>query len=292
MIFDDKFNHFLNLINTNLNYYIEKYVDKSFVEPIKYSVNAGGKRVRPIFLLATFSNFSKNIDDALPFASAIEFIHTYSLIHDDLPAIDNDDLRRGLPTSHIKFGEATAILTGDALLNLAFEIMIEHSKQNLNLNNLNAIAQISKASGTRGMISGQMADILAENSSISKEQLFFIYENKTAKLIIASFLAGAILADVDDSTISKIYSLAYDIGIAFQIKDDILDITSTSSTLGKPINSDLKNNKSTFVSLYGLQHSLKYYNELSSSILCKLSDLKFKDDFLFNFIKLLINRKK
>lgn len=279
-------------INESLDFYLKKFCAVNTYAPIKYSVNAGGKRVRPILLLATFSAFENNYEDALVFASAIEFIHTYSLIHDDLPSMDNDDFRRGLPTCHKKFGEANAILAGDGLLNLAFEIMIDKIKNNFDFKYILAIDEIAKSSGTRGIIGGQVADLYYENKKISEKDLRYIHENKTAKLIIASIKVGAILAKVPNNVLESLEKIAYNLGIAFQIKDDILDIVGNEKILGKPILSDVKNQKNTYVSLYGLEKSKEDYFKFSNQVIFELENLDLQEKFIYNYIKNLINRQK
>lgn len=292
MEFDLKFKNLLDEINYSINFYLEKNLESNIYKPIKYSVNAGGKRVRPILLLAIMDAFKKDFKDAMPFAAAIELIHTYSLIHDDLPAMDNDDFRRGLPTCHKKFGEATAILAGDALLNLAFEIMTLHIKENFHKKYVDAMFEIAISAGSRGMIGGQVADMFAENKQISKEQLLYIHENKTAKLITASIVSGAILAELDFEKIEKLKEIGYNIGLAFQIQDDILDIVGNPKILGKPILSDLKNNKTTYVSINGLEKAKQDYKDISNEILLSLEKLNLENEFIYSFIKKLINREK
>lgn len=291
MEFLEEMNCLIEDINNYLDEYIEKYSGKYMYDPIIYSVNSGGKRFRPILLLSMAESFSGNYKDAIPFAVAIECIHTYSLIHDDLPSMDNDDFRRGLPTCHKKFDEATAILAGDGLLNMAFEIMIDKIKQDLNIKYLTAMAEIAKSAGTKGMISGQFLDIVSENKIISQDDLFEIYENKTGKLIIASIKAGAVIGGAPSEILKKLEKIAYNIGIAFQIKDDILDLTGDLEKLGKPIMSDVKNQKSTYVSINGLEKSKNYYEYLSNKVLIELSNIGFQEKFIYKYIKMLIHRE-
>ncbi|MDE6357603.1 MAG: polyprenyl synthetase family protein, partial [Eubacteriales bacterium] len=259
---------------------------------MKYSVNAGGKRFRPILFLSIIDSFKKDYKKGIPFAISIEFIHTYSLIHDDLPAMDNDDFRRGMPTCHKKFDEATAILSGDAFLNMAFEIMSEHIKENFEKKYIEAMFEIAKASGSRGMIGGQVADIFAENKQISKEELLYIHENKTGKLITASIISGAILSNANIEEIEQLKKIGYKLGLAFQIKDDILDITGNEDIIGKPIFSDIKNNKTTYVSINGLEKAKKDYKMLSEEVLLGLKKLNFENEFIYKYIEKLINREK
>lgn len=286
-----KIDDMVEFINREIVTYLEKYSGKEMKEPMGYSLKAGGKRFRPLICLLTCHDLGKDYKEALPFAIAIEFIHTYSLIHDDLPSMDNDDFRRGKLTCHKKYDEATAILAGDGLLNLAFEIMLDALNQNFSKEKLECCLIIANASGTKGMIRGQALDIKAENSIIEKNELLDIYENKTGKLIIASMLVGAIIGGADEKKIITISKLAYNLGIAFQLQDDILDVIGDEKKIGKPLKSDLKNNKSTYVSLYGLEKAKEDYKALSNDVLEKLEELGFKDKPIYKYIKSLIDRE-
>lgn len=247
---------------------VEKYMDellainviyeKKLIESMKYSVQAGGKRLRPILFLETIKLLNKNPFDFIEIACAIEMIHTYSLIHDDLPAMDNDSLRRGKPTNHVVFGEATAILAGDGLLNLAHEIMIAFVSKKLTKNNINGINIISKAAGINGMIAGQAVDIESEGKSIDIDTMKFIHSNKTGALIEASIVAAAVMSDADDTRIAALKTYAKYIGLAFQITDDILDIEGNEAELGKKIGSDELNDKATYPKYFGLEKSKEY----------------------------------
>lgn len=286
----DKKNDMVNIINDEILKYLKKYSGEEMYEPMEYSLKAGGKRFRPMIMLLMCEALSGCYKDAIPFAVGIECIHTYSLIHDDLPSMDNDDLRRGLPTCHIKFDEATAVLAGDGLLNIAFEIMLDKLKSNFEKKYLDAIYCISISSGTNGMIKGQALDIKAEGKKISKNELFDIYENKTGKIILSSMKSGAIIGGANEKQLSIVEDIAYKLGIAFQIQDDILDIEGEQEKIGKPINSDLKNNKSTYVSMYGIEKAKNDYMELSSQVLQNLEKLGVKDKGIYHYIKSLINR--
>ncbi|MBS5794751.1 MAG: polyprenyl synthetase family protein [Lachnospirales bacterium] len=286
----DKKNDMIDIINDEILKYLKKYSGKEMYEPMEYSLKAGGKRFRPMIMLLTCEALSGCYKDAIPFAVGIECIHTYSLIHDDLPSMDNDDLRRGLPTCHIKFGEATAVLAGDGLLNIAFEIMLDKLKNSFEKKYLDAIYCIAISSGTNGMIKGQALDIKAEGKKISENELFDIYENKTGKIILASMKSGAIIGGANEEQLSIVEDIAYKLGIAFQIQDDILDIEGEQEKIGKPINSDLKNNKSTYVSMYGIEKAKNDYMELSSQVLQNLEKLGVKDKCIYHYIKSLINR--
>jgi geranylgeranyl diphosphate synthase type II len=225
---------------------------------MRYSLLAGGKRIRPVLALATAGAVGARPDDVLPLAAAIELIHTYSLIHDDLPAMDDDDYRRGRLTNHKVFGEAMAILAGDALLTLAFEVLstrlpIADADRKVRL-----IAELSQAAGTMGgMIGGQVADLEAEHTQASLATLEYIHRSKTAALITASVVAGGLFAGADDSTVEKLRSFGQSIGLAFQIVDDILDLTQTSEQLGKTAGKDMAAEKSTYPALFGIEESRK-----------------------------------
>lgn len=286
----DKKNDMVNIINDEILKYLKKYSGEEMYEPMEYSLKAGGKRFRPMIMLLMCEALSGCYKDAIPFAVGIECIHTYSLIHDDLPSMDNDDLRRGLPTCHIKFDEATAVLAGDGLLNIAFEIMLDKLKNSFEKKYLDAIYCIAISSGTNGMIKGQALDIKAEGKKISENELFDIYENKTGKIILASMKSGAIIGGANEEQLSIVEDIAYKLGIAFQIQDDILDIEGEQEKIGKPINSDLKNNKSTYVSMYGIEKAKNDYMELSSQVLQNLEKLGVKDKCIYHYIKSLINR--
>jgi geranylgeranyl diphosphate synthase type II len=222
---------------------------------MRYSVFAGGKRLRPILMLASSEAVGGSPADVLPAACAMEMIHTYSLIHDDLPAMDDDDYRRGRLTNHKVFGEAIAILAGDALLTNAFHLLTLCSDNFSSDLVMRVIAEISAAAGTFGMVGGQVADVEAEGKEISREDLDFIHSNKTGALFIASVRCGAILAGADAEQLEALTAYGRHLGLAFQIKDDILDITGDSAKLGKAVGSDVRKKKATFPALYGLEES-------------------------------------
>jgi len=260
-------------------------------DAMKYSVSAGGKRIRPVLLLEFCRICGGNIKNALPFACALEMIHTYSLIHDDLPCMDNDDFRRGKPSCHKAFGEANALLAGDALLNLAFETMLS-SENDLDPSlKLKAAAFISKCSGVYGMIGGQVIDLQNEGNAISEELLIRLYKDKTAALLRAAAVSGAIIANADDVKINAANEYAEKIGLAFQIVDDILDYEGDQTLLGKPIGSDEKNNKKTYVSFHGIENAKNDAKTLTNQALLELE--KFDDtDFLKELSQFLCTRKK
>jgi len=259
-------------------------------EVINYSLLSGGKRLRPILLYKTTELFKGDLDIALNFACAIEMIHTYSLIHDDLPAMDNDDYRRGQLTSHVKFSEALAILAGDALLNKAYEILV---KECVNKNIAKASAIISEYSGNNGMVVGQVADILTENIDIDISVLDYIIENKTAGLIIAPVLSGATLSGVDDINIKHLEEFAYHIGFSFQIIDDILDITGDEKKLGKKTKKDEKLGKNTYLKYYGVEESkiiAEKHLKLATESIKKVQGIDIQ--FYIDLISFLKNREK
>lgn len=254
-----KLSKLIKLINKNLLKYL-KYKNEFpsvIFKAVRYSVFAGGKRIRPVLLLLTSKAYGMNIKYVMPVACGIEMIHTYSLIHDDLPAMDNDDYRRGKLTSHKKFGEAIAILAGDALLTKAFETFCECNRFISDEKLLKVIKLISDASGINGMVGGQAADILFENKNVSKKTLDFIHSHKTGALIKASILSGAILSGADKNELKLWDRFGEIVGLIFQITDDILDVTSTTKKLGKTAGKDAKQKKATFPAIYGLEKSRK-----------------------------------
>lgn len=249
----NKINYYRDYINSYLDLYFNNKgsYNRIIYDAASYSLNIGGKRIRPILFLLTYSLYKDNYKDVIEMASAMEMIHTYSLIHDDLPCMDNDDLRRGMPTNHKKFGESIAILAGDMLLNEAMSLLMLFSIKN-GERALLAAREISEAAGPEGMIGGQVVDIMAENKEISKEELIYMHNKKTGELIRASIVSAAILADAPKKDIEILNEFGLKLGLAFQIKDDILDITGEVSKLGKNINCD--ENKSNFISLFGLEY--------------------------------------
>ena len=269
----------------------EKGYQKTIFEAMNYSLKAGGKRLRPILTLEACRIVGGNEEDAIPFAIAIEMIHTYSLIHDDLPALDDDDLRRGRPTNHKVYGDAMAILAGDGLLNYAFEIMLSSSigKENP-AKYLNAINEIAKSSGVYGMIGGQVVDIESEDKKIEMEKLDFIHLNKTAAIIVGCMRAGAIIGDATEEQLENITKYATNIGLSFQIADDILDITGDESKLGKKVGSDIDNNKSTYPSLIGLEKSKEIANDLINEAKTRISNIKGDTEFLNDLAEYIVAR--
>jgi len=278
---------------------LERYVPRlnnfasRLTEAMHYSLMAGGKRLRPILLLAGAEAVGGQARDYLPAACALECIHTYSLIHDDLPAMDDDDLRRGKPTCHKAFDEATAILAGDALLTLAFELLT-HPELLARVpceRTMQVIRLVAQAAGLQGMVVGQMADLLAEGRSVSPEELDFIHRHKTGALISASVTSGAILAGGKKEEIHALERYGWAIGRAFQIVDDILDLVGDEKLLGKPVGSDLKKKKATYPALYGLEASKEKALSLVQEALEALAAFDHKADPLRDIARYIVERK-
>ncbi|AIS52383.1 farnesyl diphosphate synthase [Thermoanaerobacter kivui] len=261
-------------------------------EAMRYSVFAGGKRLRPVLCLSSCELLGGDLNKALPVACAIELIHTYSLIHDDLPAMDNDDLRRGKPTNHKVYGEAIAILAGDGLLNLGYEVLVRYALENPQDYEriLKATNEIARASGCKGIIGGQVVDILSQNTKISYEELKFMHEHKTGALIEASVCAGAYIAGATEEDIKVLREYANLIGFAFQIKDDILNVIGEEEKLGKKVGSDKEKGKSTFVNIFGLEKSQEMVRELTQNAIRILDRFGKKAQFLKELSNYLIER--
>ena len=275
----------------------ESGYQKLVLEAMNYSVCAGGKRLRPLLMRETYRMFGGKDEIIEPFMAAIEMVHTYSLVHDDLPAMDNDEYRRGRKTTHVIYGEAMAILAGDALLNYAFETAFQaFSMKGADPARIGQALQVfAKKAGIYGMIGGQTADILAEESNqddVTEELLLFIHEHKTAALIQSAMMTGAILAGADEADVKTVEKIAYNIGIAFQIQDDILDVTGSLAILGKPIGSDEKNNKKTYVTLNGLDKSRQDVESISPEALSMLASFANRNLFLEHLVADLITREK
>ena len=271
----------------------ESGYQKTVMEAMNYSFLAGGKRLRPMLMQETYRLFGGNSDIIEPFMAAIEMIHTYSLIHDDLPAMDNDDYRRGRKTTHVVYGEAMGILAGDALLNFAFETACKGLMQDVgNPAVARAVQILAQKAGIYGMLGGQVVDVESEGQPLEREKLDFIYDLKTGALIEASMLIGAVLAGASEKEQQVILQVAKDVGLAFQIQDDILDVTSDMETLGKPIGSDEKNHKTTYVTIRGLAQAQKDVEKKSERALEGVASLSEENVFLNELIRYLIHRKK
>lgn len=265
-------------------------------EAMNYSVRAGGKRLRPMLMEETYHMFGGSSAVIEPFMAAIEMIHTYSLVHDDLPAMDNDEYRRGKKTTHAVYGEAMGILAGDALLNLAYETAAKAFDMEVaDTRVARAFAVLAKKAGVYGMVGGQVVDVESEKSddcSITREKLDFIYRLKTGALIESSMMIGAILAGASSDEVSRVEQIAAKLGLAFQIQDDVLDVTSTLEVLGKPVGSDEKNNKATYVTFEGLDKAVSDVERISKEAEEQLDDLGYDDAFLKELFEYLIHREK
>ena len=275
----------------------EEGYQKIVLEAMNYSATVGGKRLRPILMKECYELLGGEGDCIEPFMAALEMIHNYSLVHDDLPAMDNDEYRRGKKTTWTIYGDGMAVLAGDGLLNLAFETAAESFNKAENEKQLRnaarALQVLGRKAGIYGMIGGQAADIEAESGrEVTEELLLFIHENKTAALIQAAMMIGAIMAGADEKAVTAMEKAAYNIGVAFQIQDDILDVTSTTEVLGKPVGSDEKNHKLTYVALHGLEESKAEVAKLSEEALAVLKSFDKRNVFLEELVESLITREK
>ena len=279
-----------------LEYYlpVEEGQQKKIMEAMKYNVMAGGKRLRPMLMQETYTMFGGTSRIIEPFMAALEMIHTYSLVHDDLPSMDNDDYRRGRKTTHIVYGEGMAVLTGDALLNYAFETAAKafdmEPERSLVIGK--ALQVLGKKAGIYGMIGGQVVDVESVGKQIDRDVITFIYSLKTCALIEAAMMVGAILSGASEEEIRKVESIAWKVGMAFQIQDDILDITSTDEVLGKPVHSDEKKEKTTYVTLAGYEKAKEEVERLSMEAILELENLNRKNPYLMSLIEKLINRDR
>lgn len=286
----------------HINDVLEKFLpaeegqQRIIFEAMNYSVRAGGKRLRPILMEETYHMFGGSSAVIEPFMAAIEMIHTYSLVHDDLPAMDNDEYRRGKKTTHAVYGEAMGILAGDALLNLAYETAAKAFDMEVaDTRVARAFAVLAKKAGVYGMVGGQVVDVESEKSddcSITREKLDFIYRLKTGALIESSMMIGAILAGASSDEVSRVEQIAAKLGLAFQIQDDVLDVTSTLEVLGKQVGSDEKNNKATYVTFEGLDKAVSDVERISKEAEEQLDDLGYDDAFLKELFEYLIHREK
>lgn len=257
---------------------------------MRYSTLAGGKRLRPVLALAACEAVGGAVEQILPAACALELIHTYSLIHDDLPAMDNDDLRRGLPTCHIKFGEAIAILAGDALLTMAFELLSSPGLPVPPQRQLAVLHEVAVAAGSQGLVGGQVLDIQATGRETTPEELVDIHRRKTGVLIRAAVRLGALLGGATATQLAALTTYAEHFGLTFQIIDDILDVTGDEQKLGKPVGSDQKNNKATYVSLYGLEVARQKAQESRQRARAALADLGERAWFLRALVDFVVSR--
>ncbi|MBP6157858.1 MAG: polyprenyl synthetase family protein [Agathobacter sp.] len=286
----------------HINNVLEKFLpaeegqQRIIFEAMNYSVRAGGKRLRPMLMEETYHMFGGSSAVIEPFMAAIEMIHTYSLVHDDLPAMDNDEYRRGKKTTHAVYGEAMGILAGDALLNLAYETAAKAFDMEVaDARVARAFTVLAKKAGVYGMVGGQVVDVESEKSDdcpITREKLDFIYRLKTGALIESSMMIGAILAGASSDEVSRVEQIAAKLGLAFQIQDDVLDVTSTLEVLGKPVGSDEKNNKATYVTFEGLDKAVSDVERISKEAEEQLDDLGYDDAFLKELFEYLIHREK
>lgn len=286
----------------HINDVLEKFLpaeegqQRIIFEAMNYSVRAGGKRLRPMLMEETYRMFGGSSAVIEPFMAAIEIIHTYSLVHDDLPAMDNDEYRRGKKTTHAVYGEAMGILAGDALLNLAYETAAKAFDMEVaDTRVARAFTVLAKKAGVYGMVGGQVVDVESEKSDdcpITREKLDFIYRLKTGALIESSMMIGAILAGASSDEVSRVEQIAAKLGLAFQIQDDVLDVTSTLEVLGKPVGSDEKNNKATYVTFEGLDKAVSDVERISKEAEEQLDDLGYDDAFLKELFEYLIHREK
>lgn len=294
----------------------EDGLDKTLLTAMNYSVTAGGKRLRPLMIESTFRMYGGKDRIVEPFMAAMEMIHTHSLVHDDLPAMDNDLYRRGRKTTHAVFGQAMAILAGDGLLNLGYETAAEafslcgipyptEEYQALKGSAMEtgqrvtdayrvaaALRILARKTGIRGMLGGQSVDVELDGKELRKDELEYIYENKTGALIEASLMIGAVLAGAPEGEITRLELIGSDVGNAFQIRDDILDVTGTTEQIGKPAGSDEKNKKSTYVSIHGIKAAEAEVRRLSGKALDRFDHLEAKDEFLRELLVSLIDRRK
>ena len=269
---------------------------KTMAQAMNYSLMAGGKRLRPMLILETCRMFGGEEKLAYPFMTAMEMIHTHSLVHDDLPALDNDDYRRGRLTTHKVYGEAMGVLSGVALLNYAYEVMLtafDLTEDDYGIQRVvKALKVIANKTGIYGMLGGQSVDVENDGKPMSRDMIDYIYKNKTSALIEGSMMAGAILGGASSEEVAVVEKAASQIGLAFQIQDDILDVTSTAEELGKPIHSDEKNHKTTYVTIMGITEASQQVADLSKEAVKLLEGLNKKNEFLLTLVKELVGRRK
>ena len=296
---DRTYDEYKNLVDEHMLDFLPNVDNKSIslYESMKYSLTAGGKRLRPVLLLAACEFAGGDIYEAMPYACAMEYIHTYSLIHDDLPAMDNDDLRRGLPTNHKVYGEALAILAGDGLLSSAFEainkdMMLYFDEPEKMTRRIKAAYEIAKGAGCRGMVAGQVSDIEGENMQYSNEMLEYIHINKTGALIKSAVRAGLYLGKPTGQMLTDLDKFSENLGLAYQIADDILDVVGNPEELGKATGSDQKKHKNTYTSINGMEASVNRLKELTDNAVDALAPYYDNAEFFRNLVLKLADRKK
>ncbi len=282
MNFKEKYSIYVNMIEERLSNILPEVNEycPDIKEAMSYSLLAGGKRLRPLLALAVAEMFEKPFDEVINYGCAIEMIHTYSLIHDDLPAMDNDDYRRGKPTNHKVFGEAMAILAGDSLLNMAYETMIHDAVESRNIEKMRAAGIVAKYAGALGMVGGQVIDLQSEGKTIENHRLKTMHRLKTGALIKAPVEASAVICGADKREFELLSGYAANLGLAFQIKDDILDIEGTVENMGKNPGNDSSCNKSTYVTMYGLEESKKLLESVTQEGISCLDTFGHKAQFL------------
>lgn len=285
--YEARFKEYINLVNTRLSELLNGENDVVY-EAMKYSVENGGKRIRPVLVLESCKMCGGDISSALDVACALEMIHTYSLIHDDLPCMDDDDMRRGKPSCHVKFGEEYALLAGDALLTYAFEVIASADIDNAK--KVKAISCLSRNAGFSGMVGGQVIDLQSEGKKISYDTLREMHSKKTGALIRCAVTLGCICAGADEATTDALVNYADNIGYAFQAVDDILDVVSTEEVLGKPIGSDAECEKTTYVTLFGVKKAKQIADELTQNAIKSIDSFE-NSDFLVRLAQELTERK-
>jgi geranylgeranyl diphosphate synthase type II len=293
MNFKDELKEYASIINMEIDKKVirDDCIEKKLNASVEYSLMAGGKRIRPVLMMATYKLFKNDFENVFPFAISMEMIHNFSLIHDDLPGIDDDDFRHGKPTNHKAFNEATAILAGDSLLNKAYLLLGEEllkNPENLELK-LRAFNELS--TGVDRMIIGEYVDTEFEGQKVSDDYLEYMHKNKTGALIKASIRIGAILAGADEKNLEKLTEYGECIGLAFQIKDDILDVIGDVEELGKPVGNDIEKRKSTFVTKYGLEESIERLNKVTEDAISIIGEYE-NGEFLKNLAIYIRDRKK
>ena len=296
---DANYENYLSIINDHILDFLPDIDNKSITlyDSMKYSLLAGGKRLRPVLLLGACEISGGDVMAAIPYACAIEYVHTYSLIHDDLPCMDDDDLRRGIATNHKVYGEDIATLAGDGLLNSAFEAMyrdmfLYFDDPDALKARVRAAYEIAKGAGCTGMVAGQVADVEAEGKACSPEMLDYIHLNKTAALITAAVRAGAMLGNTDKKMLDDLTDYAEAIGLAFQIQDDMLDVTGTVEELGKNVGMDKELSKTTYPAVHGMEASKARADELHELALDSIADYYDNAEFFINIVEALRNRRK
>lgn len=296
MDYNTRINEYCTVVDRALGTYLPKgsALQKNLFDAMEYSTMSGGKRIRPLLVLEFCRVCGGRVEDALPFACAVEFVHTYSLIHDDLPCMDDDAMRRGRPSCHVRFGYATALLAGDALLSLAFETALCDNKTSMVTpeNRIRAVGMLARASGAIGMVGGQVIDLESEGHAVNVEILSEMHRGKTGAMIKAAAQMGCLAANAGDARVKAAGVYAAKLGHAFQIVDDILDSTESSETLGKPAGSDEDNGKSTYVTCMGAEKSRTLAAELTAGAVEGLSVFGSESDFLKELAVRLLNRRK